>query len=209
MKVLCVDSETTGLPRYDRPADDPTQPRICSLGYVLFDPEVDRGADLAVYDLIQPCGWIVPMDVVAIHGLSTEKLQTEGLPLREVLDRFMVAFELCDLIIGFNLQFDMKLLRGELRRDRRPDRYGHKPEICCMRASLPHCRIPPTHKQMAAGFRSNKNPTLAEAYEILLGKPPFAGAHNALTDAKATVELYRWLKAQGKLPAATWNQARF
>ncbi|HEY2111767.1 MAG TPA: hypothetical protein VGH25_08600, partial [Dongiaceae bacterium] len=73
MKVLAFDTETSGLPRYDRPADDPTQPRICSIGYVLFDPIPGTQADLEVYDLIQPCGWIVPMDVVAIHGLSTEK----------------------------------------------------------------------------------------------------------------------------------------
>jgi DNA polymerase-3 subunit epsilon len=78
-----------------------------------------------------------------------------------------------------------------------------------MRASLPHCKIAPTDKMMAAGFRRHKNPTLAEAYEILLGKPPFAGAHNALADVRATVEIYRCLKAQGKLPAATWNTARF
>lgn len=207
MRVLALDSETTGLPRYDRRADDPCQPRICSLGYVLFDPETPDGADISVYDLVKPDGWTVPPDVVAIHGLSTEKLLAEGNLIRDVLDRFLVAWELADQLTGFNLHFDLKLLRGELRRCGLSDHYGEKPEICALRASDRLCRIAPTDKMMAAGYRKNKIPKLHEAYQILLGKR-LEGAHNALMDARATVEIYRWLKANKKLPPATWNSPK-
>jgi DNA polymerase-3 subunit epsilon len=202
MKVLALDTETSGLPRFDIPAEDPSQPRICSLGYVLFDPEAED-ADLACYDLVKPDGWQIPPVVTRVHGLTVERLAKEGRPIHDVLNNFMVAWELCDRITGYNLAFDLKMLRGELRRDGRPDRHADKPEICCMQASAPLCRIAPTDRMLAAGYRRSKMPKLAEAYQLLLGKP-YIGAHNALTDAQAVVELYRWMHAQGKLPSASW-----
>jgi DNA polymerase-3 subunit epsilon len=70
-----------------------------------------------------------------------------------------------------------------------------------MQAVRPHLNIAPTYKMMAAGRRTSKTPKLTEAYELLLGKP-LTGAHNALDDARAVVELYRWMLAGDKLPAA-------
>jgi DNA polymerase-3 subunit epsilon len=44
------------------------------------------------------------------------------------------------------------------------------------------CKLPPTSKMLAAGFRKHKTPTLAESYRHLFGEEP-AGQHTALGDA--------------------------
>src|SRR5262249_30955882 len=103
MKVLCLDTETTGLADFSKPGDHLSQPRICSLGYVLFDPE--GGTDIEVYDLVKPDGWTVPAEVAAIHGLTTELLLEKGTPIREALDRFLIAYALADQLTGFNTGF--------------------------------------------------------------------------------------------------------
>ena len=198
MRCLAIDTETTGLPRYDRPADDPSQPRIYSLGYVLFDPEAPDGADIAVYDLVKPDGWTVPAEAAAIHGLTTELLLEKGIPIREALDRFLVAHVLADQLTGFNTNFDLKLLRGELRRCGLQDGYGALPVLDVLHQVRPYCKIAPTHAMHRAGRHYSKTPKLLEAYEICLGKA-HQGAHNALGDATATVELYRWLRTRRPL----------
>jgi DNA polymerase III subunit epsilon len=199
MKVLALDVETSDLPRWDLPSHHILQPHICSIGWVLFDPASNESIE--VYELVKPADWGISAEAQRVHGLSVEYLTERGRPIREVMERFLVGYELCDQIAGYNIVFDLKMLRGALRRCGLPDRRNERPELCCMQAVRPHLNIAPNYKMMAAGRRTSKTPKLIEAYELLLGKP-MAGAHNALEDAKAVVELYRWLLAGNKLPLA-------
>ena len=48
--ALFYDTETTGLPLYDQPSDDPRQPHIVQLGAILVD--LDARKEIACLDLI-------------------------------------------------------------------------------------------------------------------------------------------------------------
>ena len=177
MTTLCFDTETTGLPRFDLPADDSRQPRICSVAMVLL---ADAKPLQTYYWYVRPDGWTVPDEVAAIHGLSNAKLTEDGIPIREVLEKFCVVHDLADQIMGYNCSFDLKLLRGELRRCAMNDRYGAKPVRDIMKECTDVCRLP--------GKRGYKWPKLSEAVNIMLGRE-HVGAHDAMADVCATIDL--------------------
>jgi DNA polymerase III epsilon subunit-like protein len=109
MKVLAFDVETSDLPRWDLPSHHILQPHICSLGYVLFDPA--SNGDIEIYELVKPADWGISAEAQRVHGLSVEYLTERGRPIAEVIERFIVAYELADQITGYNIVFDSKLLR--------------------------------------------------------------------------------------------------
>lgn len=187
MSILFYDTETSGLPRWDLPADDPTQPRIVDLAGVLFDSE---GEELASFEaLIKPDGWTIDAKTSEIHGITTAMCERDGIPILEALDRFEALVTQAETIAAYNLRFDEKLLRGERRRAGRPDGFGTVPVFCCMKGATPLCKIPPTRRMRAAGFDKYKTPNLGEAVKHLLRRE-HVGAHRAMADARAAAEIY-------------------
>jgi DNA polymerase-3 subunit epsilon len=71
MRALFFDTETTGLPLFHEPSEDPRQPHLVQLAAVLVD--IDTRKTLGSLDLtIAPDGWEIPDDVVKIHGITNE-----------------------------------------------------------------------------------------------------------------------------------------
>lgn len=191
--ILVFDTETTGLPDFKLAADHPSQPRICSIAAVLVEP---AGATVEELDtLIAPDGWMMPAEVTAIHGLTLEDCQTRGVPIKDALTRFDAMMDRAATVVGFGIEFDLKMLRGEYRRAGMPDRYGEKPKRCLMRECTPLCKIPPTNAMMSSGRYTFKTPKLIEAVDILLGEK-LEGAHQAINDVRATVRLLFHLMAK-------------
>lgn len=199
--TLLFDTETTGIPRYPLPADHPEQPYMAQLAMVLVEqPEPLTFNVLERYvAMVTPEGWTMPDEVARIHGLSTEKLLAEGRPVREVLDRFNEFYDRCDEYLSYGIIFDTKIMRGALRRNGYPDRFGEKAEGCVMRAATEPCRMAPTANMMAAGRRGPKTPKLIEAHEILLGRK-FERAHDAAADTDALVSVWQHLLMKGLMP---------
>lgn len=191
MKIIFADTETTGLLDFTKGADAIGQPRICGLAWLVYDTIAPGGDPALSYYLIKPDGWTVPAAAVEIHGLTTDRLMAEGKPIAEVLEHFCLSHDDCETIGGFGVEYDLKMLRGELRRADMKDRYGELAKIDVMRMAQKVCKLPPTAK-MRGGF---KPPTLAEAHRILLGRE-MTEAHNAAADVLATVAIYRHLMEQ-------------
>lgn len=185
--IIFFDTETTGIPRWDLPADHKSQPRIVDIGAVLCDQE---GAEIERFEsIVKPDGWTVAEGAAKVHGITTEIALEQGRPIAEVLDGFDALASRATLIVAFNIRFDDKLLRGERRRLGRPDGFGTVPVFCCMKGATPLCKMPPTTKMKSAGFDKFKTPKLTEAFQILLERE-HKNAHRALADALATKELY-------------------
>lgn len=168
---LTFDSETTAKLDFSAPADAPHQPRLVQLAALLQDDAANVIATLNV--IVKPEGFEIPADVVAIHGITTERALVEGVSLRHALCTFACLATLADTHIAHNRKFDEKILRGEFRRcgSVAPQFNGY----CTM---------------MAAQDRmGGRWPKLAAAYKYFFGDG-FDNAHDALADVRACSRIY-------------------
>lgn len=197
MKILAYDTETSGLPDWGKPSEDPCQPRVVQLCAELFDDEtgtVLHGMNF----IILPQGWTIPADVSAVHGITTDLALAHGLPMRAVLPLFLSLWKQADMRVAHNESFDMRMLRIEIKRDTGfsedfADKWKAAPAFCTQAKSSPIMNLPPTAKMLAAGRRHAKSPNLGEAYEFFTGRK-LVNAHNAAVDVAACKEVYMALK---------------
>lgn len=220
-KYLITDFETSGLPRFDKPADDPSQPHIASAAFLFVDEGLH--VEREYHEMVKPDGWTMEAGASAINGLTDEILSEKGLPIAEVIEVYGAAIDEGHVIVAHNAQFDCKMARGELRRvavsaalasgvltlASSPEevnavgdvagRFERTPNICTMRGSSEIMRLAPSDAMMASGRKGNKPPKLIEAYKYFMGTE-FEGAHGALADARACLEIFRALKKLGKAP---------
>lgn len=77
--LLFYDSETTGLPLFDQPSEDPRQPHLVQLAAILCDEDGKTKASINL--IIKPNGWVIGDEVAAIHGITQDVAQ--GLVDRE------------------------------------------------------------------------------------------------------------------------------
>lgn len=74
---LFYDTETTGLPLFNDPSEDPRQPHLVQLAASLID--LDKRETIASMNVIvEPRGWVIPDDVAKIHGITTEHAAAFG-----------------------------------------------------------------------------------------------------------------------------------
>lgn len=205
-KYMTFDTETTGLPpRAPRgappiPADDPRQPRMASFAAVFQD---ERGAVLARQKfLVRPEGWTMAyfddiaraegkIPASAINGLTDEKLNAEGVPVALPLAVYSEAILAGLTPIAFNKLFDLKIMRGELRRAGMPDLFEQTKAVCAMAALDPYaaeglCMSRPGFVKLSVA---------CEYFGITN-----ADAHDAMGDADATAEIVAILIRDGRLP---------
>jgi DNA polymerase-3 subunit epsilon len=185
-----IDTETSGLFRWDMPADADGQPRLAHLAMILVDRDLQE-QDALDY-LIRPDGWTMNPEATKIHGLTNEILMERGVPVAEALAAYAQVIDEARVIVAFNSQFDSKVMRGEMRRAGIDDRFERTPTICVMRALTDICQVP---KASGKGF---KFPKLSEAMGHFGIKQH--GAHSADGDARAALELFRKLKEIGACP---------
>ena len=190
MKYAVIDTETSGLFDFSKPADADGQPRMASLAMILLDETLTETARQDM--LIKPDGWQMTPEVIAVNGLTNERLNAEGIPISEALDVYTRVVDQGYAIVAFNAQFDTKVVRGELRRAGLPDRFEITPNICVMRASVDLCKMP---KKSGGGY---KFPKLSEACVHFGIKQ--SDAHSAMGDAVMAMEVFRALKASGACP---------
>ena len=181
---LIFDTETTGLPkRWDAPITDiGNWPRCVQIAWQLHD-EMGKLIEHQDY-LIQPEGFNIPFDAERIHGISTELAQANGITLTEVLEKFNIALEKANFIVGQNLGFDVNIMGCEF----------HRLGISSKMATLPvldTCtEITASLLQLPGGRGGKfKLPTLTELHSYLFNKP-FSEAHNATADVEATTRCF-------------------
>lgn len=204
MKVLAYDTETSGLPDWSKPSEDPCQPHVVQLCAELFCDET-----LRVYNrlsvIIRPDGWTVPAEVAAIHGITTDLALAHGLPMPAILPMFLSLWKQADIRLAHNESFDMRMLRIEIKRDPGfsddfADKWKAAPAYCTQAKSSPILNLPPTAKMLAAGRRHAKSPNLGEAYKFFTGQK-LEGAHDAAVDVAACKAVYLAIKSGQREPA--------
>lgn len=204
MPLTVFDLETTGLPLWKEPSEHPGQPRICSIAWIDCDDVAEPIKGGRHYHLIKPDGWTVPAEVVAIHGLTTERLMDEGLPLEGVLEDFFASVGKSAYRVAYNHSFDNRMVRIEQCRLSHDETllgwWSTGASRCAMAPMTRRVNLPPTKLMLRAGFRKPKSPTLGESHRFLFGKP-HEGAHGAADDAEAARAIWQILLAE-MAPAA-------
>lgn len=195
--ILFFDTETTGKPRnYKAPmADVDNWPRLVQIGWVAYEGDTYVGHKEYI---IKPSNFDIPVEVSAIHGITTEKALTEGVDVDEVLGRFVEGWvKPSDVIVGHNVSFDINVVGAEFIRQGRPNPFEGKTIIDTMTASTNYCQIPGPY-----GF---KWPKLTELWFKLFGTE-LPQTHTALDDIKHTAECYFELVKRGVISETVAEQ---
>ena len=194
--LLVFDTETTGLPDFKRPSDEPNQPHLVQLAMVLLDDDFTERASACL--VIRPDGWVIPDDIAKIHGLTTELATRFGVPEKMAVDLYAALQyeEPATLAVAHNVSFDLRIMRIAMLRhgyDKAWQEARPVKSYCTMTTASPIVNLPPTDKMRAAGFTKPKPPRLSECMRHFFDED-LDGAHNALVDVRATVRLYRHLQ---------------
>lgn len=181
---LIFDTETTGLPKNFRApvSDTDNWPRCIQIAWQLHD---EKGKLIEHQDyIVKPEGFNIPFDAEKIHGISTDLAEKEGLPLSEVVERFLKALQKAKFIVGQNIEFDLNIMGSEFYRLGIENPFPNFSVLdTCTEVTAQLCQIP--------GGRGGrfKLPTLTELHQFLFNEP-FSEAHNATADVEATTRCF-------------------
>lgn len=189
--ALFYDTETTGLPLFNEPSEDPRQPHIVQLGACLVD--LDTRTTLSALDVIcQPDGWEIPSAVAQIHGITTEKALAVGVPEKLAVTMLLSMAKRASVRIGHNEQFDARILRIAALRfhgEQVADEWKAGTAKCTATLATPILQLPPTERMRAAGRTHFKTPNLGEAYRHFTGRE-LQNAHSAMADVHGCMEVF-------------------
>lgn len=195
MRILCFDTETTGLPEGRDISIYQTDkwPYIVQLSFMVYD--TDSKEIVEQYDQIIKLGNSIELTPksVEIHGITREIIEKCGIPITEALCAFKRALHKSNCSIGHNLSFDKRLLIVESIRNKGFDpnddsmiQFHFGKEFCTMQNSVDVCKIKRLRKD---GTSYYKYPTLLELHLNLFQVKPH-NAHNSKVDVLICLRCY-------------------
>lgn len=188
--VYVYDTETTGIPDFKAPSEAVHQPHLVDIAALLFDKE---GNFVDCYEaMVAPNGWVIPDEVAAIHGITTEMALNNGVPEEEAIAGFLDIHNQAAQRVAHNRQFDDRIMRIAFMRYRDEafaDQFKAAPGFCTCQSTINIVKLPPTEKMKRAGFNKYKQPKVSEALEFFTGDQ-LDGAHRAYADAEAAARIY-------------------
>lgn len=187
---LVFDTETTGIPEFRKPSDDPGQPHVVDIACSLYD---GTGLEIGRFDAIINPGVEIPDEVAQIHGITTEIAREHGIPPSEALDRFLELVRRAAVIVGHNVSFDIRMMRIMAARVTGEKWECPLPEFCTMRRTTNMVRILKAKPRFSEDW---KWPNLSEATQHFFNQP-HVDAHRARPDCDAAARIFFHLKEQG------------
>lgn len=179
--VISFDVETTSLPNWKLPSDDESQPHIVQVGAIKFNSETGEQVDL-IDVVVKPDGWVIPDEVIAIHGITNEYALERGIQEKDAVS-MLLEFIGDDDCFAFNKNFDKRIIRIGTKRFLSEDaqnKWKEKENFFCS-------------MQMANKAIGGKN-TLEKAYTHFVGES-FQDAHDAVVDSRASAMVYFSIKS--------------
>lgn len=204
MKVLIFDTETTGLPKTKIMSSQMLAlwPHIVQFSYIIFDTETNKF--LKIFDRIVKVDESVEItkENSDLHGITKEMTQEQGHNIRDIINEFMLDYEMVDLAVAHNLSFDINIIKVELMREvekqknNKTEKYiwnGYfeklvlsRKNYCTLQTSIHICNIVAKDK---TGKEYVKFPKLSELHEKLFQTIP-KNLHNSLNDVLVTLRCY-------------------
>lgn len=192
--ILFYDTETTGMIKnWNIPIDGSDNiPNIVQLGWALFTRKGQH--ILSTSNIIKPNGWTIEPQAEAIHGISLERCEAEGISIQDALKPFCFMHQMSDCNVAHNHNFDSKIVRAELiRLESKYTREHFKSQAfkCTMMETTSFCKL-----RKPNGRGGYKWPKLEELHEKLFNEP-MANAHDALGDVMSTSKCFFELVKRG------------
>ncbi|GIW22666.1 MAG: hypothetical protein KatS3mg068_1673 [Candidatus Sericytochromatia bacterium] len=186
---ITFDTETNGLAKKDDApiTDVDNWPRIIQIAWSLND---DKGKEIEHKDiLIKPEGFNISEESLKIHGITQEKAEKEGIPLKDALQIFSESVKKADVLVAHNIAFDENVIACEFHRLGMENPMINKKKVCTMESSIDYCKIPSKSGKYA-------RPSLNNLYQILF-QETFDNQHNASFDVRACTRAFFELKRLG------------
>lgn len=179
--IFVFDTETSGLPAWNKPSESKEQPHIVQIAAMTVDintREIINQLNL----IIKPDGWTIPQDVIEIHGITNKRAHDEGISETTALIEFLALWNKHKQV-AFNTTFDRRIIRIGLKRffDLGTQQDWHDCDY--------ECAMIAARKAMGTG----RNPKLTAAYLHYFGKE-LEGAHDAMADTIACKDVYFAIK---------------
>ncbi len=176
--VNVFDTETTGIPDWKNPSEAGHQPHIVEIAAILHNAQ---GAVIDSFKaIVRPNGWVIPDELVQLHGISQEMAMDVGIPEAEALEGFLALHARAGIRVAHNATFDDRIIRIALMRyqdEERANTFRDGTEKFC------------TCSKARGPVGLGKLPTLAEAYKHFTGED-LVEAHRAMADAQACARIY-------------------
>lgn len=188
--ALVYDTETTGMVNHKAPHTDPGQPGLVQLAAILCD-ETRIYASLNL--IVKPFPGSPPLHPKAIeaHGITEKEIEQFGVDTKVALAMFSQMAKRSELRVAHNLAFDDKVMKANYHRlGIETSIFDNSPFLCTMLKTTEIAKIPGKYGKF-------KWPQLIEAYKVLIDPEGFEGAHDAMVDTKACMEIYRYLVKKG------------
>lgn len=190
--LLAYDVETTGLPLWHEPSEDPRQPHLVQVAAALVHMPTRQIVD-SMNVIVKPDGWEISDEVAAIHGITQAIALERGIPESEALDQLLLMWHRANGKFGHNESFDRRLVRIAIKRyigDTLADIWKAASFNCTCFLATPIMNMAPTARMKAAGFGGKpKKPKLTEAHLFFTGRE-LEGAHDALNDVHGCIAVY-------------------
>lgn len=186
-RVLVFDTETTGLWKFKLPPDNPTQPEAVQIAAKLVN-DVD-GRILGQINFIIKAGSECEPQAAAIHGITNELVEQAGVARRVAIASFHNLLKAAEKTVAHNWDFDSKIIRRSyFLENSSSEIFDKMPGFCTMKSSTELCKLP---GKFAGKY---KWPSLQEAYKLLVDPAGFDGAHDAMVDVDACLQVYLHLR---------------
>lgn len=176
MKLVCFDTETTGL--------DVQKEHIIQLSLVKFDTESWRIEGQRDWYLLPEEEFTIPAEAEAVHHISKTFLLEHGVRLRDVYGELCAFTEGCDILSYNGNGYDAPILYYNLKRLGLQYQFEGRTWYDALLLE----RIHTAGMVDENGEKVHNN--LTAAYTRYYGHP-FEGAHNSLDDVLATIEVFK------------------
>jgi len=177
MIVLTFDTETTGLlKRGVKLSDTDNCPHAVQISSLLYDTEKDEILDVQDDIIKMKEGVTIPIESSNVHKITEKISQEKGIPIKDSILRFITNYERADMIIGHNIEFDIKIIKVELERLGYINIFKSHETVhyCTLKLGINITKIETKNKKY-------KYPKLIELYEKLFNETPL-NLHNSLID---------------------------
>ena len=109
MHLVCFDTETTGL--------DVQKEHIIQLSLVKVDTEDWQVIDQRDWYILPEVPFTIPAEAEAVHHISKQFLQENGVSLRSIYDEFIAFTDGCDMLSYNGNGYDAPILYYNLKRN--------------------------------------------------------------------------------------------